>query len=90
MQSAGIVVLDSNAQIIVISVCIVAENGTHDDLMAKNGIYAELHRTSLTLPLPHPVVIIVTGKTRKYTEFRIVDGRSLKSDRSLPDALGEL
>lgn len=32
-------------QIIVISGGVVAENGTHDELMAKNGIYAELHRT---------------------------------------------
>ena len=45
LQSAGIIVLDSNPQIIFISGCIVAENGTHDDLMAKNGIYSELRRT---------------------------------------------
>jgi ABC-type multidrug transport system fused ATPase/permease subunit len=32
-------------QIIVISDGVVAENGTHDELMAKNSIYAQLHRT---------------------------------------------
>jgi ABC-type multidrug transport system fused ATPase/permease subunit len=32
-------------QIAVIKGGVVAENGTHDELMAKNGIYAELHRT---------------------------------------------
>ena len=32
-------------QIIVISGGVVAENGTHEDLIAKNGIYAQLHRT---------------------------------------------
>jgi ABC-type multidrug transport system fused ATPase/permease subunit len=32
-------------QIIVISGGIVAESGTHDELMAKNAIYAQLHRT---------------------------------------------
>ena len=32
-------------QIIVISGGVVAESGTHDELMAKNGIYAQLHRT---------------------------------------------
>jgi ABC-type multidrug transport system fused ATPase/permease subunit len=32
-------------QIIVISNGIVAENGTHDELIALNGIYAGLHRT---------------------------------------------
>jgi len=32
-------------QIIVIAGGVVAESGTHDELMAKNGIYAELHRT---------------------------------------------
>jgi ABC-type multidrug transport system fused ATPase/permease subunit len=35
---------DAN-QIIVISNGVVAEDGTHDQLMALNGIYAELHRT---------------------------------------------
>jgi ABC-type multidrug transport system fused ATPase/permease subunit len=35
---------DAN-QIIVISNGVVAENGTHEELMALNGIYAELHRT---------------------------------------------
>ena len=39
-------------QIIVISGGIVAENGTHDDLMAKNGIYAELHRTQFETAAP--------------------------------------
>jgi ABC-type multidrug transport system fused ATPase/permease subunit len=33
------------SQIIVISNGVVAEDGTHDQLMALNGIYAELHRT---------------------------------------------
>jgi ABC-type multidrug transport system fused ATPase/permease subunit len=32
-------------QIIVIKDGVVAENGTHGDLMTRNGIYAELHRT---------------------------------------------
>jgi subfamily B ATP-binding cassette protein MsbA len=32
-------------QIVVIKDGVVAENGTHDDLMALNGLYAELHRT---------------------------------------------
>lgn len=32
-------------QIIVISGGVVAENGTHEDLIAKNGIYAQLHHT---------------------------------------------
>jgi ABC-type multidrug transport system fused ATPase/permease subunit len=32
-------------KIIVISGGVVAESGTHDELMALNGIYAELHRT---------------------------------------------
>ena len=55
LQSAGIIVLDSNRQIIVVSGCIVAENGTHDDLIAKNGIYAELYRTQFdTAASPTP------------------------------------
>ena len=32
-------------KIIVLAGGVVAENGTHDQLMARNGIYAELHRT---------------------------------------------
>jgi subfamily B ATP-binding cassette protein MsbA len=32
-------------QIIVISDGVVAESGTHEELIAKNGIYAQLHRT---------------------------------------------
>jgi subfamily B ATP-binding cassette protein MsbA len=32
-------------QIIVISNGVVAESGTHEELIAKNGIYAQLHRT---------------------------------------------
>jgi ABC-type multidrug transport system fused ATPase/permease subunit len=32
-------------KIIVIDGGVVAESGTHDQLMARNGIYAELHRT---------------------------------------------
>jgi len=36
-------------QIIVISGGIVAESGTHDQLIARNGIYAELHRTQFDL-----------------------------------------
>ena len=35
---------DAN-QIIVIANGVVAENGNHDELIALNGIYAELHRT---------------------------------------------
>ena len=33
------------SQIVVLSGGVVAENGTHTQLMARNGIYAELHRT---------------------------------------------
>jgi ABC-type multidrug transport system fused ATPase/permease subunit len=32
-------------KIVVINGGVVAEDGTHDELMARNGIYAELHRT---------------------------------------------
>jgi ABC-type multidrug transport system fused ATPase/permease subunit len=32
-------------QIVVITGGVVAESGTHDELMARNGLYAELHRT---------------------------------------------
>jgi ABC-type multidrug transport system fused ATPase/permease subunit len=32
-------------QIVVIKDGVVAESGTHDELMARNGLYAELHRT---------------------------------------------
>ena len=32
-------------QIIVIKGGVVAESGTHDELMTRNGLYAELHRT---------------------------------------------
>jgi subfamily B ATP-binding cassette protein MsbA len=32
-------------KIIVISGGVVAETGTHEELIAKNGIYAQLHRT---------------------------------------------
>jgi len=35
---------DAN-QIIVIDGGVVAENGTHEELMESNGIYAALHRT---------------------------------------------
>jgi len=35
---------DAN-QIIVITGGVVAESGTHDELMALKGLYAELHRT---------------------------------------------
>ena len=35
-------------QIIVIDGGVVAENGTHDQLMARNGLYAELHRTQFS------------------------------------------
>ncbi len=31
--------------IIVIAGGVVAESGNHDELMARNGIYADLHRT---------------------------------------------
>lgn len=42
-------------QIIVVSDGVVAENGTHDELMAKNGIYADLHRTQFeTAASPTP------------------------------------
>ncbi len=33
------------SQIIVITGGVVAESGTHEELMARNGLYAELHRT---------------------------------------------
>ncbi len=32
-------------QIVVIAGGVVAESGTHDELMAHNGLYADLHRT---------------------------------------------
>jgi subfamily B ATP-binding cassette protein MsbA len=32
-------------QIVVINEGVVAENGTHEELMVRNGIYAKLHRT---------------------------------------------
>lgn len=32
-------------QIVVITGGVVAESGTHDELIARNGLYAELHRT---------------------------------------------
>jgi subfamily B ATP-binding cassette protein MsbA len=32
-------------QIIVISNGVVAENGSHDELLKRNGIYADLYRT---------------------------------------------
>ena len=32
-------------KIVVLAGGVVAEDGTHDELLAKNGIYAELHRT---------------------------------------------
>jgi ABC-type multidrug transport system fused ATPase/permease subunit len=32
-------------RIVVLSAGVVAENGTHDQLMALDGIYAALHRT---------------------------------------------
>jgi len=41
-------------QIIVISGGVVAESGTHDTLMALNGIYADLHRTQFD-SVPGPV-----------------------------------
>jgi subfamily B ATP-binding cassette protein MsbA len=31
-------------KIIVIKDCVVAEQGTHQELLAENGVYAELHR----------------------------------------------
>ena len=42
---------DAN-QIIVINSGVVAENGTHDELLALNGIYAELHRTQFDTGTP--------------------------------------
>jgi ABC-type multidrug transport system fused ATPase/permease subunit len=34
-------------QIIVIAGGVAAESGTHDELIAKNAIYAQLHRTQI-------------------------------------------
>ena len=50
-------------KIIVLKDGLVAEQGTHDELLAANGVYAELHRAqveprareSLILPSPEPV-----------------------------------
>lgn len=39
-------------QIIVIAGGVVAESGTHDELMAKNAIYAQLHRTQFDTVVP--------------------------------------
>jgi subfamily B ATP-binding cassette protein MsbA len=39
-------------QIIVISDGVVAESGNHDQLMLKNGIYAQLHRTQFDTVAP--------------------------------------
>ena len=39
-------------QIIVIAGGVVAESGTHDELIAKNGIYAQLHRTQFETATP--------------------------------------
>jgi ABC-type multidrug transport system fused ATPase/permease subunit len=39
-------------QIIVISDGVVAEKGTHDQLIALNGIYAGLHRTQFETGAP--------------------------------------
>jgi subfamily B ATP-binding cassette protein MsbA len=52
-------------QIIVISGGVVAEKGTHDELLARNGIYAQLHRTQFeaTGHAPAPdAVIASTGE----------------------------
>jgi ABC-type multidrug transport system fused ATPase/permease subunit len=38
---------DAN-QIIVLKDGVVAEQGSHDELIARNGLYAELHRTQFT------------------------------------------
>ena len=43
-------------QIIVIAAGAVAESGTHDELMQRNGIYAELHRTQFDTPPACPAV----------------------------------
>jgi hypothetical protein len=37
-------------------------NGKHDELMAKNGIYAELHRTQFEASASRPpAVMVATG-----------------------------
>ena len=43
-------------QIIVIAEGAVAESGTHDELMQRNGIYADLHRTQFDTPPACPPV----------------------------------
>jgi ABC-type multidrug transport system fused ATPase/permease subunit len=42
----------------------VAEQGTHDDLVARNGLYAQLIRSQLALPggSPRPSTPSVTGE----------------------------
>jgi len=50
-------------QIIVISGGVIAENGTHDELLAKNGIYAQLHRTQFQAAAHGQVSETVVGDT---------------------------
>ena len=43
-------------QIIVISGGVVAESGTHDQLLARNGIYAGLHHTQFDVEAARTVI----------------------------------
>ena len=40
------------SQILVIADGVVAENGTHQELLARDGIYAQLHRTQYSVSAP--------------------------------------
>jgi subfamily B ATP-binding cassette protein MsbA len=48
-------------QIIVIAGGVVAESGTHNELMAKNAIYAQLHRTQFDTVVPATTSLRVAG-----------------------------
>ncbi len=45
---------DAN-KIIVLKEGVVAEEGTHDELVARGGVYAELYRIQFSAPAPSPV-----------------------------------
>jgi subfamily B ATP-binding cassette protein MsbA len=52
-------------QIIVISGGVVAENGTHEELLAKNGIYAQLHRTQFEATRHTPPSDVMIGSSEE-------------------------